>query len=142
MGTWGPWPTQNDSAMDFLDERSEEGPDLRAAKIQDVFSAVIQDPEVLGRSLVPEEVVAAAAVVASSLPSGSMLPWRAEEAIVSALISEESASAMTRDAVRAVGLATSYRGSWWHESWTNDDDRRAAESALDELRRVLLSRGS
>ena len=141
MGTWGPQPTQNDSAMDFLEELAEMEPGRRPARIQEVLRSVIGDPRVLGRTLVPEEVLAAASVVASSHPSGSSLPWTADQAVVSALISEEAASATAGDAVRALDITMSEQGSWWRESWVTDDDRRIAEASLDELHRVLISVG-
>jgi hypothetical protein len=124
--------------MDFLDERRDEPLDVRVIKIQEVFSAA-QDQEELGHSIFPEEVLAAAAVVAASLPSGGRLPWNGEDSLASALIPEESAVGMAGDALRSVDLAATYQNSWWRESWTSDEDRHAAKSALTELRDVLLS---
>lgn len=95
--------------------------------------------EQYGRTLVPDEILAAASVVASSHPSGRSLPWSSDEAIVSALISEEAALAMAGDAVRALDITMSQQGTRWRESWVSDDDRRVAEAGLDELRRVLIS---
>ena len=139
MGTWGTWPTQNDSAMDFLDRLRNEAAEERVHVIREMFRAVLEDSAALGRSFQPEEVIVAAAVIAASLPAGNNLPWNEEESMPLSVVPADSASELKEEAIRAVDIALSYGNGWWYDSWTSPDDRSNAEEALDAMRAALRS---
>jgi Domain of unknown function (DUF4259) len=70
MGTFGTGPFDNDGALDLLVELAGQPADQRHEVLDRIFSRVRDRPDLLGRKIFPDEVVAAAAVVAASLPGG------------------------------------------------------------------------
>ncbi len=137
MGTWGVSPIGSDSAMDFLDLLAELPEGDRRTRVVDVLTIADQRPEAIMREIVPEEVLAAAAVVAGALPGGEALPWAGDDALAGAGLAAGSAAGLGAVAVRAVRAAVSHGGGWWEASWVSEEDRVAARESLDGLVQVL-----
>jgi hypothetical protein len=70
MGMFGTGPFSSDGAMDFLKELAEETPDRRGAALERLFRSVKEQPELVGRNFLPDQVVAAAAIVAATSLGG------------------------------------------------------------------------
>src|SRR5258708_37359146 len=73
MGTFGTGPFDSDGALDFLDGLAELHGGQRREVLERMFLVVRNEPEQLERTVFPDEVVAAAAVVAVSLPGGTSI---------------------------------------------------------------------
>ena len=70
MGTWGTGPFSSDGALDLLDMLVTQPASQRRETLERILFRVIERPGLLGRQFFPDETVAAAAVVAASLPGG------------------------------------------------------------------------
>src|SRR6266568_3807556 len=70
MGTFGTGPFSNDGALDLLDSLTGQPADQRREVLERIFFRVRDRPDLLGWKFFPDEIVAAAAVVAASLPGG------------------------------------------------------------------------
>jgi Domain of unknown function (DUF4259) len=70
MGTFGTGPFDNDGALDLLDELASQPAYQRREVLERIFFRVRDRPDLLGWKFFPDEVVAAAAAVAASLPGG------------------------------------------------------------------------
>jgi hypothetical protein len=76
MGTWGVGPFDSDSALDYLDALRPLAPEDRSVHLERTLrAAALPDGRRERVEILPEEVIAAAAVVAANLPSGDQLPW-------------------------------------------------------------------
>jgi hypothetical protein len=73
MGTSGTGPFDSDGALDFLDGLAELPAGQRREVLERLFLVVRNAPEQLERTVFPDEVVAAAAVVAASLSGGASI---------------------------------------------------------------------
>src|SRR5215470_9119264 len=69
METFGTGPFSNDGALDLLDSLKGRPADQRREVRERIFFRVRDRPDLLGWKFLPDEIVAAAAVVAASLPS-------------------------------------------------------------------------
>jgi hypothetical protein len=81
MGTWGTGPFSNDSALDLLDALGTQPASQRRETLERIFFRVQDRPDLLGWKFFPDEIVAAAPIVAARLPgvkvSGRTWPIRA-----------------------------------------------------------------
>lgn len=68
MGTFGTGPFSNDGARDLLDELANQPAGRRREALERIFFRIRDHPGLLGRKFFPDEIVAAAAVLAASLP--------------------------------------------------------------------------
>jgi len=73
MGTFGTGLFGSDGALDLLDELVDQPAVQRREALERVFSRLRDRPDLLGRKIFPDEIVAAAAVVAAGLPSGESI---------------------------------------------------------------------
>ena len=135
MGTWGVSPFESDSAQDFLDGLADISAGQREEAVRRMLSYPVNDAASLMRDVVPEEVMAAAALVALGLPGGAELPWRDDEASTAAL-SESSSAALAGMALRAVDVVVAPDG-WWWRGWVSEDDRVQAGELVSQLRSAL-----
>jgi hypothetical protein len=136
MGTWGAGPFGSDSALDFLDSVTALPVTEREAAVRRVLDLVAGDPSALFRDVVPEEVIAGAALVAAAMPAADRLPWRGDEAAAAARLAAVSDVRLPATAVRALDVVTA-PGGWWERSWTDAADRAAALADVRLLREVL-----
>lgn len=144
MGTWGPEPFDSDTAADYLDDLGELSPPMRLDAIVRTLGSVPETPRETApgdgvrrpADALPEEVIAAAAVVAANLPSGERLPWNGEVAGITEWLPQPVPEAVRSLAIGALDAAVP-AGGWWWRSWVDDADRDRAAGALDRLRAAL-----
>ncbi|WP_217170020.1 DUF4259 domain-containing protein [Streptomyces sp. AC512_CC834] len=136
MGTWGAEPFDSDTAQDYLDQLVG----LTAPQRLDAIKQTLED--VLGREdsrtseSLPEEVVAAAAVITANLESGSEFSWNEEASGVIRWL-EKPISVGIRDLALSALDASIPEGNWWWQSWVDTSDREIAQACLSHVRLAL-----
>ncbi|GAA3251256.1 DUF4259 domain-containing protein [Dactylosporangium siamense] len=140
MGTFGTGPFSSDGAMDFLGELAERPPERRGSALARMFLFVKDNPELLWREFFPDEVVAAAAVVAAALPGGQQIDEQLEALVEQDLVPDVRLPAPASDlagaALQALTFVAGPEGPW-HQGWTNDTDAAEARETIAVLSRVL-----
>jgi hypothetical protein len=144
MGTFGTGPFSSDGAMDFLQDLAERPAERRAAALEHMFIFVKEKPELLWREFFPDEVVAAAAVVAASLPGGQQFDQRLDELVEHDLAPDVQLAAPAPDLASAALQALTFvagPGGPWHQGWTSDTDAAEARETVAALSQVLALDG-
>ncbi|WP_283134316.1 DUF4259 domain-containing protein [Rhizohabitans arisaemae] len=136
MGTWGSGPFDNDTAEDFLDELEEMSPSQRQALVEKLFHSAIEGREGSRTSVLPEEVVAAAALVAANIPAGSSIFLNEDYPGIAEWLERPVLPALASLAIQAVEVTFS-ADSWFWGSWVDTESRKEAQSAIRSLRSVL-----
>lgn len=75
MGTWGSGPFDNDTAEDTLEELDAMSQRHREETVSAVFRSAVRGAGSPSASVLPEEVIVAAAVVAANTPAGARVEW-------------------------------------------------------------------
>ncbi|WP_127503020.1 DUF4259 domain-containing protein [Actinoplanes solisilvae] len=129
MGTWGPGPFDNDAADELLEEVAELAERERAPYLKQILvdGALIGMEDV---DVFPDDVIAAATLVAMSVPHGLSRLGDEEDR-------EHAAGSVLADVDRALASAalTALRkmfepGNHWYDTWVDDEpDGLAAQSA-------------
>lgn len=140
MGTFGTGPFGSDGALDLLDELVDQPAIQRREALERVFSRLRDRPDLLGRKIFPDEIVAAAAVVvAASLPGGegirkdlASLGYDPDTLLVPALDPDLNHSALEAPLVAAG------RDGPWHDGWTSPQTAAEARQTTDRLTAILL----
>jgi alpha-glucosidase len=78
MSTFGPGLFDSDTAEDFLDALEEQSTAQRLTVVERTLRAGIETGGSPSPSVLSEEVIVAAAVVAANLPAGRSLTWHEE----------------------------------------------------------------
>lgn len=105
-----------------------------------MFTFVKEKPELLWREFFPDEVVAAAAVVAASLPGGQQFEQELEELVDNDLASDVRLPSPAADLASAALQALTFvagPGAPWHQGWTNDTDAAEARETVAALSQLL-----
>ncbi|CCH19348.1 Conserved hypothetical protein [Micromonospora lupini str. Lupac 08] len=138
MGTFGTGPFSSDGALDFLDELAERPPQKRVEALRHMLGYVLTNRDLLWREYFPDQVVAAAALVAATFPGGEHLRHRltqvAEEP--SATILPEPAPDLATSALEALRFVAGPGGPW-HQGWTTETDQAEAQRTIDGLTAIL-----
>jgi len=138
MGTWGSGVLDNDSAQDFLEEFASRDPRGRFNKISQVLNSVADNPAALMRQLVPEEVIAAVAIVAASVPADESYEWAREISdVCNQTLSSQEAYELSGVALHALNSVVGDEHGWWQESWVSESDRMRANGQVQEIISVL-----
>ncbi|MGW1613794.1 DUF4259 domain-containing protein [Streptomyces sp. NPDC002285] len=140
MGTWGSGPFDSDTAEDFLDELEGYPAPQRLEVVERTFRAAIEADGSPSSSVLPEEVMAAAAVVAANVPAGHSLAWNEEYPGITEWLAKPIAPALASSAVQALESALPADG-WFWRSWVDAGERVEAQAAIDALRSVLRPLG-
>ncbi|GIF62575.1 hypothetical protein Ais01nite_06100 [Asanoa ishikariensis] len=141
MGTFGTDPFSSDGAMDFLEELAEQPPDGRAAELERLFLLVRNQPDLLGREFFPDEVVAAAAIVAATLPFGRQFSERLESLAENDLAPDVRLGAPAPRLASIAREALLFVAGPWQQGWVDDTDAAEARDTIAELSRVLAGGG-
>jgi len=140
MGTFGTGPFSSDGAMDFLEELAERSPERRVPALARMFLFVKNKPELLWREFFPDEVVAAAAIVAATLPGGQQFDEQLETLVERDLAPDVRLAVPAPDladiALEALTFVAGPEGPW-HQGWTNDTDAAEARETVAVLSQVL-----
>ncbi len=138
MGTWGSGLLENDSAQDFLDEIAALDQRGRYERISQLLNSVADHPAVVMKQLVPEEVIAAVVVVASSVLSNDTYEWAtAVNDVNNGRLTLQEAHGLAGVALRALRSIVSDEHGWWTESWVTESDRQHAGCQIQEIISVL-----
>lgn len=139
VGTFGTGPFSNDGALDFLDELAGQPAGEHREVLERMFFRVRSRPDLLGWKFFPDEVVAAAAVVAASLPGGEGI--RQELANrgydVDMILPPATDRELNDSALEALLLAAGRDGPW-HEGWTDPEDAARARQTTDHLAAIFF----
>src|SRR5215475_14572503 len=134
MGTFGTGPFSNDGALDLLDELARQATDQRRELLGRIFSRVQDQPDLLGWKFFPDEVVAAAAVVAASMPGGEdvrqMLADQGYDR--DAVLLPAAEPELNTSALAALLLAAGRAGPW-HKGWADPETAARARQTTDQL---------
>lgn len=144
MGTFGTGPFCSDGAMDFLDELAEWPPERRVPALARLFLFAKDKPELLWRGYFPDEVVAAAAIVAATLPGGQQFDEQLKTLVEHELAPEVRLAAPAHDLADIALEALTFvagPGGPWHQGWTNDTDAAEARDTVAALSQVLTPGG-
>ncbi|MER5212240.1 DUF4259 domain-containing protein [Streptomyces sp. NPDC002838] len=136
MGTWGSGPFDSDTAEDFLDELEEQSAPQRLAVVERTFRAAIEAGGSANSSVLPEEVTAAAAVVAANVPAGRSLTWNEDYPSITEWLAQPIAPALASSAIQALEVTLPADG-WFWRSWVDAGEKEEAQAAIDSLRSVL-----
>ncbi|MEV0569282.1 DUF4259 domain-containing protein [Dactylosporangium sp. NPDC050588] len=139
MGTFGTGPFSSDGAMDFLSQLAERPPERRAAALEHMFVFVKEKPDLLWREFFPDEVVAAAAVVAASLPGGHQFDeslLALEDDLSRDVRLTAPAPELAAVALEVLLFVAGPQGPW-QQGWTTDTDAAEARDTIAVLSQVL-----
>jgi alpha-glucosidase len=139
MGTWGTGPFSNDGALDLLDVLTDQPASQRRETLERIFFRVMDRPDLLGWKFFPDEIVAAAAVVAAGLPGGEgvrqdLADHRYD---VDALLVPAPDPELSHSALEALLVAAGRDGPW-HDGWANPDAAAQARQTTDRLTAILF----
>jgi len=138
MGTFGTGPFSSDGALDFLGELADQPPEKRRQALERIFSQVRDHPGLLWREFFPDEIVAAAAIVAAFLPGGEYI--RQELSCLPDDINRVTLPApdheLTASALQALLFAAGPAGPW-HQGWVTQQAAAAARQTIDRLTKIL-----
>ncbi|MBO0822290.1 MAG: DUF4259 domain-containing protein [Actinobacteria bacterium] len=138
MGTFGTGPFDSDGALDFLDGLANLPAGELCEALERTFIVVWNEPEQLGRTVFPDEVVAAAAVVAASLSGGASIRRQLANKgyDADAILVTEANHELAESALNALGRAAGRNGPW-HHGWTSPDDAVRARQTTEQLAAIL-----
>jgi Domain of unknown function (DUF4259) len=139
MGTFGTGPFSNDGALDLLDELADQPADQRRDVLERIFFQVRDRPDLLGWKFFPDEIVAAAAVVAASLRGGEGLRQDLADPgyDVDAILVPGSDPELNASALEALLVAAGRDGPW-HDGWVDTETAAQARQTTDQLAAILL----
>lgn len=140
MGTFGTGAFSSDGALDLLEQLAERPTESRTAALEHMFAFVRDNPDLLWREFFPDEIVAAAAIIAASLPGGEPFSERLKELADNDLAPDirlpAPAPRLARPALEALLWAAGPNGPW-HQGWTTETTAAEAQHTSDTLLRVL-----
>jgi alpha-glucosidase len=143
MGTWGTGPFSSDGALDLLDELAGQPASQRREALERIFSGARNRPDLLGRKFFPDEIVAAAAVLAASLPGGEGPRQNLADHgyDVDALLVPAPDPELNHSALEALQVAAGPHGPW-HDGWTGPQAAAQARQTTDRLAAILRRGGA
>lgn len=142
MGTFGTGPFSSDGALDLLDKLAGQPAGQRRAVLEGIFLQVRDRPGLLGREFFPDEVVAAAAIVAAGMAGGEDIQRDlvGQGYGISAVLVPAPDPALCASALEAL-LAAAGRDGPWHDGWVDPETAAEARQITDRLAAVLVREG-
>lgn len=138
MGTFGTGPFSSDTALGLLDELADQPSDQRRQAVERIFSQVRDHPDLLWRKFLPDEIVAAAAIVAASLPGGEDIRQQLSEQAYDAnrVVVPAPDHELITLALRALLFGAGPDRSW-HQGWINQQTAAHARQTTNRLTEIL-----
>lgn len=136
MGTLGTGPYDSDGALDLLEELAELSVVERELRVEDILVTCANGQ---GRAF-PDEVIAAVALVAASLPTGGGMADFQREAVsseVAAASFPNPVSKLARVALSALDVVAGDCEGLWLKNWVDRDKRGEATAVADRMRWIL-----
>lgn len=138
MGTWGTGAFDSDTADEFLDELEVQTAPQRQEVVENTFRSAINEGGISASSVLPVEVLTAAAVVAANITSGRDRSWHQEYPDIVEWLAKPVASNLASSANQALETALPSDG-WFWRSWVDADQRQEAKDSLASLKSVVQS---
>nr|WP_083977775.1 DUF4259 domain-containing protein [Herbidospora sakaeratensis] len=136
MGTWGASLFGSDSAQDFLDIVASMSESERLEHVIQIFEEADRSGDSSTAEVTPEEIIAAASIVAGSLPGGEFVLLSDDYEGLSDIAFSSVSPAVRDSALRALSSSIP-PGGWWWNSWVDPEDRAQMEGAIERIRAVL-----
>jgi alpha-glucosidase len=142
MGTFGTGPLSSDGALDLLDELTGKPIGQRREALERIFAQLRDRPDLLGRKLFPDQIVAAAAVVAASLADGEDIRRVLDDQgfDVDAILVRAPDPELSASALEAL-LVAAGRDGVWHDGWVDQETAAEARQTTDRLEAILRREG-
>lgn len=142
MGTFGTGPFSSDGALDLLDNLTGQSVGQRREVLEGIFLQVRDRPGLLGREFFPDEVVAAAAIVAAGMAGGEDIQrdLAGQGYGISAVLVPVPDPALCASALEAL-LAAAGRDGPWHDGWVDPETAAEARQTTDRLAAILVREG-
>ena len=139
MGTFGTGPFNNDGALDLLDELTGQPHGQRRQALERIFFKVRDRPDLLGRKFFPDQIVAAAAIMAASMPGGEDIQRDlADQGYdVDTILVPAPDPELNHSALEALLIAAGREGPW-HRGWADPETAAQARQTTDQLAAILL----
>ncbi|SDP57906.1 protein of unknown function [Streptomyces sp. cf386] len=135
MGTWGSGPFDNDTAEDTLEELDEMSQRDREETVGSVFRSAVRGARSPSASVLPEEVIVAAAVVAANTPAGARVDWNEDYPSITGWLAKPISPALAASAVEGLQAALPADG-WYWGGWKEPQDKAEAEW-IDRITSIL-----
>ncbi|MFD0560114.1 DUF4259 domain-containing protein [Stackebrandtia endophytica] len=136
MGTFGSGLLDSDTAIDFVEALHEVPPKARLKQITVILdSAAASGTQSVQASPLPEEVVAAVAVLVANMNQGEF-SWPAESDVPLPLLTG-TISPTVANTARVALSNVSRKDGWWWNSWVDDQERALAYANIEALIRAL-----
>jgi hypothetical protein len=137
LGTFGAGLFLNDTAADLLTELARATPSNRLERITEILQEGADAPNEDESEVLPEEVAAAAAVLAANLHYSSARPAAEEWPNgIEAWLPQDIDDSIITAAIRAMDIHTG-PGTWWRSSWDSEEEQAASIDAVERIRAVL-----
>ena len=138
---WGPSVRDLLTAMAPSTSSTASPTGQRREVLERMFLVVRNEPEQLGRTVFPDEVVAAAAVVAASLFGDASIRQQLAKAgyDADAILVTDADHELAASTLNGLGRAAGRDGPW-HHGWTRPDYAVRAQQTTEQLA-DLLERG-
>lgn len=137
MGTWSSGILESDSAQDFIDQVRGMPVEERLASVEDLLAKVAADASVINREFLPEEVVAAVAIVAAAATKSRDFVWMNDENFLDAVHGIRRQGQLHNVALAALSEVADGDDAFLLAGWKDDGDRAAVVRQVDEIRAVL-----
>ncbi|MFG2986982.1 DUF4259 domain-containing protein [Streptomyces sp. NPDC048258] len=137
MGTWGFGVLESDTAQDFIDQVRALPAEGRLTPVADLLGKVAADASLINREFLPEEVIAAVAIVAALGNESRNYAWMDDENFLDAIRGIQPQSQLRGVALMALREVAEGDNSFLLSGWKNDSDRAAITRQVDEIKAVL-----
>ncbi|WP_245607949.1 hypothetical protein [Streptomyces hokutonensis] len=109
----------------------------RLASVEDVLAKVAADASVINRDFLPEEVVAAVAIIAAAATESRDYVWMNDENFLDAIQGIRRQGQLHNVALAALSEVADGDDAFLLAGWKDDGDRAAVVRQVDEIRAVL-----
>ncbi|KUL25825.1 hypothetical protein [Actinoplanes awajinensis] len=142
MAAFGADAFSSEEAMEFLKKLAEVAPELRAAALERLFGSLEDQPELVGRDVLPDQVVAAAAIVAAASVGGDQFGERLRRLAADDPTLDARLPKLVKGLARAALDALAPVADGWRQERPKDTDAVAASQTIAALSQVLAHGGS
>ena len=138
VGTFGTGPFDSDDALDLVDQLTDQ-PGQHDEVLRRLLYRVRDRPGSLDREFSAGEVLAAAAIVAASLPGGEGIQQKLDDLAydVDAILIPAPDGELI-DAARQALLFVAGRDGAWHAGWINPETATQARQTSNHLAAIFL----
>jgi hypothetical protein len=141
MAAFGAGAFSSDGALEFLKEVAKETPEQRAAALEHLFRSMKDQLELVGRAFLPEQVVAAAAIVAATSIGGDQFDERLQALAANDPAFDARLPTPVQGLASAALEALDSVADRWRQARSKDTDAAEASQTIAALSQVLAHVG-